>query len=135
MKTHILNVYRQIFTALVDIGNGKYGKVTHPPSRDAHIKTQLRDLRKLAENLINRYRDNDPMIHYEGNNLAKDMHKAYLDGATHCNVTYKNSNKQPVKLNLLQLTKRAFDLSFDPYHCVELRWGAKEKGIRQLYQQ
>jgi hypothetical protein len=28
-------------------------------------------------------------------------------------------------LDLLDITDRAFKLSFDPYHCVELRWGAE----------
>jgi hypothetical protein len=29
-----------------------------------------------------------------------------------------------VSLNLEQIRQRLFDLSFDPYHCVEARWGA-----------
>jgi hypothetical protein len=30
-----------------------------------------------------------------------------------------------VGLDLDGIRQRLFDLSFDPYHCVELRWGAK----------
>ena len=37
---------------------------------------------------------------------------------------YTNSNGQQVALSLLDLEKRLYDLSFDPNHPPELRWGA-----------
>lgn len=38
---------------------------------------------------------------------------------------YHNSNGEPLTLSLLDVEKRLFDLSFDPNHPPELRWGAK----------
>ncbi|MCX5758580.1 MAG: hypothetical protein NTU83_08755, partial [Candidatus Hydrogenedentes bacterium] len=37
---------------------------------------------------------------------------------------YLNSAGQPVRLSLLDVEKRLYDLSFDPNHPPELRWGA-----------
>lgn len=37
---------------------------------------------------------------------------------------YTNSAGRPVRLTLLDIEKRLFDLSFDPNHPPELRWGA-----------
>jgi len=38
--------------------------------------------------------------------------------------TYTNSAGKPVRLSLLDVEKRLYDLSFDPNHPPELRWGA-----------
>jgi hypothetical protein len=39
--------------------------------------------------------------------------------------TYTNSAGEPVKLSLLEIERRMYDLSFDPNHPPEIRWGAK----------
>lgn len=41
-------------------------------------------------------------------------------------VHYTNSAGAPVALTLLELERRLYDLSFDPNHPPELRWGARE---------
>jgi hypothetical protein len=41
-------------------------------------------------------------------------------------MTYQNSQGQPVSLTLSDLEDRLYDLSFDPNHPPELRWGAPE---------
>lgn len=41
-------------------------------------------------------------------------------------MTYTNSAGDPVSLTLLDIEKRLYDLSFDPNHPPELRWGAPE---------
>jgi hypothetical protein len=38
--------------------------------------------------------------------------------------TIKNSKGEPIKLSLLDVEQRLFDLSFDPNHPPEVRWGA-----------
>jgi hypothetical protein len=40
-------------------------------------------------------------------------------------MTYTNSQGKPVRLTLLDIERRLYDLSFDPNHPPELRWGAK----------
>jgi hypothetical protein len=44
-----------------------------------------------------------------------------------CQFDYENSNGESVSLTLDDIMERLFDLSFDPYHCPELRWGAGPK--------
>jgi hypothetical protein len=39
-------------------------------------------------------------------------------------MDYVNSQGKPVRLSLLEIERRLFDLSFDPNHAPELRWGA-----------
>jgi hypothetical protein len=41
-----------------------------------------------------------------------------------CKVTYTSSTGSPVKITLNDVQARLFSLSFDPYECVEMRWGA-----------
>ncbi len=41
-----------------------------------------------------------------------------------CAITYINSASKAVTLDLNQIAGRLFALDFDPYHCIERRWGA-----------
>jgi hypothetical protein len=41
-----------------------------------------------------------------------------------CAIAYTNSAAEPVTLTLEDVVARIYDLSFDPYHCPEMRWGA-----------
>ncbi|KAA3630821.1 MAG: hypothetical protein DWQ08_05680, partial [Proteobacteria bacterium] len=75
--------------------------------------------------IIRRHRESDTSISYNGDDIARDMLQAYLDTAGECELSYTNSNGDIVQLGFVEVTARAFRLSFDPYHCAELRWGAK----------
>jgi hypothetical protein len=48
-----------------------------------------------------------------------------------CKITYTNSAGDPVNLTLDDIQARLFDLSFDPYECVEMRWGAYPKNAAE----
>jgi hypothetical protein len=58
----------------------------------------------------------------------EDLLKAYSQKwrptLTSCSITYKNSRGNNVKITLADAEQRLFDMSFDPYHCIEMRWGA-----------
>ena len=41
-----------------------------------------------------------------------------------CAITYINSASKAVTLELGDVASRLFALDFDPYHCIERRWGA-----------
>ena len=43
-----------------------------------------------------------------------------------CRVGYVNSAGATVTLSFDQLVDRVYAMSFDPYHCPELRWGAPD---------
>ncbi len=94
------------------------------PSRDAQLKVVYKDLIDQAANFFTRIKARDPMIDYAGNNLAGELLDVYLREARSCEFQYVNSAGRSVSLNLEDVRQRLFKLSFDPYHCVELRWGA-----------
>lgn len=96
------------------------------PSRDARLKTSMVELLNLAQNLLARYNAKDSHLDYSGSNIKADMLMAYKEVVNTCNISYTKSNGQAMVLNLDQVRSRIFDVSFDPYHCVELRWGASD---------
>lgn len=94
------------------------------PSRDAQLKVSFRDLIDQADSYRKKIQNGDPSIVYTGTNLFQDLLDVYQSEANSCQIRYVNSVGTTVTLNLEQVRQRLFKLSFDPYHCVELRWGA-----------
>lgn len=95
------------------------------PARDARLKVTFMELLNQSQSLIQRYKAGDPTIVYSGKNLPQDLLQTYQNESRTCQISYTNSDGRRVTLNLEQIRQRLFDLSFDPYHCVELRWGAR----------
>jgi hypothetical protein len=89
------------------------------------LKVAFRELRTYVEAALHHHKVRDGKVDYRGKNLADDMLKAYRETASACHITYKNSEGRSVGMNLEQARARVYGLSFDPYHCVELRWGAQ----------
>jgi hypothetical protein len=94
------------------------------PSRDARIKTAFAQFYKDMAEMIDLYINRDARIVYDGYDLKKDLQTAYEQQSKACTITYLNSNKHPVAMTFEDMTNRLFKMSFDPYHCIELRWGA-----------
>lgn len=97
------------------------------PSRDARLKVSYVDLREQTLALLDKYNRNDSSIEYSGTNLKADLLQTYEKESAACVIEYQNSSGRKVALNLEQVRQRLFSLSFDPYHCVELRWGATSR--------
>lgn len=95
------------------------------PARDARLKVAFKELRTYVEEALQHFRYRDGKVDYNGVNLAADLLEAYKQTAQACKISYKNSVGQMVSMNLEQARARVYDLSFDPYHCAELRWGAQ----------
>ncbi len=95
------------------------------PSRDARLKVSYMDLLANAKSAIERHKSRDPAIRYNGGNLAKDLFAVYAKHAQACQFSYKTSSGRTVLMNLEAARQRLFAMSFDPYHCIELRWGAR----------
>ncbi|MEM9233764.1 MAG: hypothetical protein AAGA69_05940 [Pseudomonadota bacterium] len=94
------------------------------PSRDARLKTQAVELNNLARDLITRHREGDTSINYPVGDLPAALLDVYDRGANACQINYKRTDGSVVMLNMHHGIERIFDLSFDPYHCPERRWGA-----------
>lgn len=86
----------------------------HPDnSRDARFKASIRGIRRLVEQYAK-----------PNTALARTLGNIWKTVTTTCTITYKSSAGTDVRLSLGQVEGRLFDLSFDPYHCPEMRWGA-----------
>ncbi len=83
------------------------------PSRDARFKASFRGIKHLLEQFA---QPNTP--------LTKQLGGIWKNATTTCAITYKNSAGASVRLTLGQVEARLFDISFDPYHFFEMRWGA-----------
>jgi hypothetical protein len=94
------------------------------PSRDARLKTSFVDLMDQTKSYFAKIAAGDPSVVYKGYDLKADLRAAYEKYVPTCQIAYQKSNGSMVSLNLEQIRQRLFDLSFDPYHCVEARWGA-----------
>lgn len=94
------------------------------PSRDARLKTQAVELRQLAEDLVREEAAGNPEISFVGD-LPAALFDIYDRGAKACQLNYRRSDGSVVKLTMDHAVKRLFDLSFDPFHCPERRWGAE----------
>lgn len=107
---------------------GTYGdwEVYSTPSRDARLKTSFKELRDAAERFVGFYRAHDPRLVYKGNDLVGDLIAAYDNRAAACKISYARSDGSSVFLNYEDARRRLFLMSFDPYQCIERRWGATD---------
>jgi hypothetical protein len=97
------------------------------PSRDARLKTAFKSLRDEAQRFVEMYeRGGDPHLIYLGSDMVADMIAAYQDAAAQCALSYRRSDTQAVALSYEDARKRLFAMSFDPYQCIERRWGASD---------
>lgn len=94
------------------------------PSRDARLKTAFKELRDAVARFMALGRARDPRLTYRGHDLAADMLAVYDRAARACSITYVRSDGAPVRLGYEEARRRLFAMSFDPYQCVERRWGA-----------
>jgi hypothetical protein len=96
------------------------------PSRDARLKTAFKELRDEAQRFVTMYRKNDPKLVYRGNDLVADMIAIYDQESAKCSVTYTRTDGSRVTLGYDDARRRLFLMSFDPYQCIERRWGATD---------
>jgi hypothetical protein len=110
------------------------------PSRDARLKVAFVELRTETERFINMYRQGSSRIVYEPKQsrysrscgsdktcyLVGSLLEAYEQAAMQpaCVFQYEKSDGRIQRLSYTDMVDRLFRLSFDPYHCAELRWGA-----------
>jgi len=86
------------------------------PSRDARLKTSVQEVSGVLDALP----PDSP--------LRPRLRAVWLEVTAQpaCSFQYTNSVGAPVRLGFNDVLDRLFALSFDPYHCPELRWGAPE---------
>ncbi len=94
------------------------------PSRDARLKTAFKEVRDSAQRFLELWRTRDPRLVYGGHDLAGDMARVHAGAAQTCSIGYVRSDGTKVSFGYEEARRRLFRLSFDPYQCVERRWGA-----------
>ena len=106
---------------------GTYGEweAYSTPSRDARLKVGFIELRRDIAKLVRDAETGAPGVRYDGNDLAGDLIATFNEVDKACRFTYWRSDNSRVRLHLSHAMSRLFDMSFDPYHCPERRWGAR----------
>ena len=95
------------------------------PGRDLRIRNRALDIVENAKEYMGKWKAQDPYFDYQGQNLKKDMIEIYNDADATCRISYVNSAGREVRMSLSTALNRVTRLSFDPYFCPELRWGAR----------
>ena len=93
------------------------------PSRDSRIRAAFAQFYRDMANMIQLWIDRDPRVTYDGVFLKTDLLAAYEQQSAACTITYLSSDKHPVTLTFDDLVHDLYGMSFDPYDCIELRWG------------
>ena len=106
---------------------GTYGEWEEfsTPSRDARLKVSFIELRRDMQRLVEAVEANAEGVDYQGDDLPGELIAAFDEEQSACRFTYWRADNMRVRLNLRHVMDRLFDLSFDPYHCPERRWGAR----------
>lgn len=94
------------------------------PARDTRLRIGFAEFYKHMASVIDLWVQRDPRIVYEGYDLRTDLLAAYDAQAKSCDLTYLSSAKTPVAMTLADIAPRLYRMSYDPYDCIELRWGA-----------
>lgn len=102
-------------------------EVHSTPSRDARLKTAFKELRDEVARFLELAATKSDHIAYRGDNIRRDLLDAYTREASACTISYTRSDGTQKQLSFADVTRRLHLLSFDPYHCVERRWGANDK--------
>ncbi len=94
------------------------------PGRDMRLKLKILSIPESARGWMSRYLAKDPLISYQGQNLKADLISAYKQSVAACKITFKNSVGADTTIGLETLIDRVAKISYDPYVCPEIRWGA-----------
>jgi hypothetical protein len=98
------------------------------PSRDARLRTAFKELRDEVVRFLKLADAGSDRLAYTGKNLRADLRQVYETEANACVFSYTRSNGATQQMSFIDVTRRLPRLSFDPHHCVERRWGAREPG-------
>lgn len=94
------------------------------PARDARIKTSVREGKEFLTKVIAGYLNHSSNIKYRGTDLVSELREIYLNKSKTCVIKVTPTSSHYLELSDILIN--LFALSFDPYHCAELRWGIIE---------
>ena len=95
---------------------------------DAQLRFEALELRRMVLETLKWAATGRERLSYDGGprDLLDDYRAiwAIYKADPTCRFAYTSSTGRRVSLDLTTVFQRIWDLSFDPYHCPELRWGA-----------
>ncbi len=91
---------------------------------DARLRNSFMQFYLGVARMIRQSQQRDTRMVQDKGSLKDHLQEVYAAGSRDCAITYINSASKPVTLDLNQIAGRLFALDFDPYHCIERRWGA-----------
>ncbi len=94
------------------------------PARDTRLRAAFAQFYRDLAGMIHLWIKRDPRVVYDGSFLKDDLERTYAEESQACTITYLNSGQHPVTMTFDDIAHRLFRMSFDPYDCIELRWGA-----------
>jgi hypothetical protein len=100
------------------------------PGRDVSLRIGFKAALDNAKYNVDQLKIGNPLFSYAGTNMAADLYKTYQETAASCPLSYTSRDGSLQKLDLEQIRLRLFKISFDPYHCIDLRWGDVDAGKR-----
>jgi len=108
-------------------GSGEWGR-SSSAVLDVRLRSAVEELRRFARQALVWSAEGSPRLAGGGDpaSLAAELGRAWreMDARPECTVAYVNSVGEVVVVSLTDAVARLKDMSFDPYHCPEMRWGA-----------
>lgn len=95
------------------------------PGRDINIRQLIVDVNSSAKELFEKWKSRDALYEFPDGSFKEHLIAAYHQAALNCSISYQNSRGQDVVLSFAGALSRVVDMSFNPYQCVERRWGAQ----------
>ncbi|CAK8724947.1 Peptidoglycan binding domain-containing protein [Candidatus Electrothrix laxa] len=95
------------------------------PGRDARLRAQVREIYNLIKDSVSAVAQGDHPYAFEGTavDLLRQFDSIWQESTDSIRIGYGDSSGKTITLTLGDIMERLFLLSFDPYHCPELRWG------------
>lgn len=101
------------------------------PSRDARLKVAFREFYDRSRQMI-LLAETAATVGPAPHELAVNLVRKYDELSPLLTVSYENSAGARIKLTFDDVLRRLFDLSFDPYHAIEYRWGARGQELASV---
>ncbi len=96
------------------------------PGRDVKLRASFRNIAKYATASAAAVKTHDASVSWDGTpeTLITRYQSLWSQSLAACTFQYTGSAGAPSPLTLEDVQKRIYNLSFDPYACAEMRWGA-----------
>lgn len=115
-------------------GDWQFWEDRSTPGRDGDTRLAILDTAALAQDLLDRAVKPDAYFSYKGNalKLKSELIRAYHQQVAQCRIAYTTSKMTKVKISLSEAIRRIMDMSFDVYHCLERKYGARDPKELQM---